>query len=117
MEPAGDFGAQSVRYAVLAPVQHPNEEGDAFVPEFNIGPHVVAIITAAHFDRLEAGRLKVLENQVFVVVLAVDLELDLDEVPTLDDRISSRWARGDIARCAGRSTLRGHQRLKPACCL
>ena len=86
VEPAGDLGAQAVRNAVLAPRQRPGEERHALVAELDIGAQVIAVVAAADLDRLEAGRLEVLEDQVLVVVLAVDLELDLDQLAALERR-------------------------------
>ena len=71
---------------MLAAGQRPREEGDAVVAELDVGAQVVAVVAAADLDRLEAGRLDVLEDQVLVVVLAVDLELDLDQVAALERR-------------------------------
>ena len=68
---------------MLAPRQRPREERHALVAELDVGAQVVAVVAAADLDRLEAGRLEVLEDQVLVVVLAVDLELDLDQVAAL----------------------------------
>ena len=86
VEPAGDLGAEAVGDAVLAPGQGPREEGHALVAELDVGAQVVAVVAAADLDRLEAGRLEVLEDQVLVVVLAVDLQLDLDQVAALERR-------------------------------
>ena len=41
---------------------------------------IIAVVTAADLDRLEASRLEILENQVLVIILAVDLELDFDQL-------------------------------------
>ncbi len=86
MEPAEDLGPQSVRDAVLAPGQGPYEKGHALVSELDVSPERVAVVAALDLDRLEAGRLVVLEDQVLVIILALDCELDLDQVATLDDR-------------------------------
>ena len=60
------------------------KKAHAVVAELDVGAQVVAVVAAADLDRLEAGRLHVLEEQVLVVVLAVDLELDLDQVAALE---------------------------------
>src|SRR5207244_5627196 len=86
VELAGGLGPESVGDAVLAPGQGPREEGHALIAELDVGAQVVAVVAAANLDRLEPGRLVVLEDQVFVIVLAVDLELDLDQLAALEDR-------------------------------
>ena len=83
-ELAGDLGPQAVGDAVLAAGQRADEEAHALVAELHVGAQVVAVVAAADLDRLEAGRLVVLEDQVLVVVLAVDLQLDLDQVAALE---------------------------------
>ena len=80
---AGDFGPQPVADRTLAAGQGADEEADAFVAEFHVGAHVVAGVAAAQLDRLEAGGFHVLEDEVLVIVLAVDFQLDLDQVAAL----------------------------------
>src|SRR5262249_1708891 len=91
VESAGDLGPEPVGDAVLAPGDGPREEGHALVAEFDIGAQVVAIVAAADLDRLEPRRLEVLEDQVFVIVLAVDLELALDQLAALEGRSIREW--------------------------
>ena len=83
-EVAGDLGAQAVGDAVLAAGEAADEEGDALVAEFDVGAEAVAGVAAADVDGLEAGGLHVLEDEVLVVVLALDDELDLDQVAALE---------------------------------
>src|SRR5208337_3757302 len=52
----------------------------AVVAVLDVGAQIVAVVAAADLDRLEASRFEVLGDNVFVVVLAVDLELDLDQL-------------------------------------
>src|SRR5262249_48024854 len=61
VESAGDLGPEPVGDAVLAPGDGPREEGHALVAEFDIGAQVVAVVAAPDLDRLEPGRLEVLE--------------------------------------------------------
>ena len=85
-ELAGDLGAHAVADAVLAAGEGADEEDRALVAELDVGAHVVAVVSAAQVHRLEAGGFRVLEHDVLVVVLAFDLELDLDEVAALEHR-------------------------------
>ncbi|OYW13384.1 MAG: hypothetical protein B7Z55_16940 [Planctomycetales bacterium 12-60-4] len=66
--------------------ERPHEEGGPLVAEFHVGTERVSEITATDVDRLEATGLHVFENQVLVVVLAVNFEFDLDEVAARDFR-------------------------------
>ena len=52
--------------------------------EFDVGAQLVAVVAASDFDRFEAGRLHVLEDEVFVVVLAFQFEFDFDQVTACD---------------------------------
>ena len=86
MEPARDLGTKTIRNAVLAPRQRTREERHPLVAELDVGAQVVAVIAAPDLDRLETGRLVILENQVLVIVLAVDLELDLNQLAAFERR-------------------------------
>ena len=63
----------------------------------------LAVVAAADQHRLEAGRLQVLEDQVLVVVLAVDLQLDLDQVAALELGQVRQLARARTSRPSGRA--------------
>ena len=86
VEAAGDLGAETIGDAVLAASERSCEERHALVAELDIGAQVVAVVSAADLDRLEPGCLEVFKDQVLVVVLAVDLELDFDQLAALERR-------------------------------
>src|SRR5438105_1878566 len=54
---AGDLGPHPVGDAVLAAGELPDEEADAIVAEFHVGPQRVAAVAAADLDRLKTGGL------------------------------------------------------------
>ncbi len=70
---------------MLAAGQLAREEADAFVAQLHVGAQGVAVVTAAHFDRLEPGGLHVLDHDVLVIVLALDDEFDLGQIAALED--------------------------------
>src|SRR5688572_12310858 len=69
----------------------PNEERYAVVAIFDVRRQTGCGVSAALLDGLEAGGLQVLEEQVLVVVLAVDDELDLDEVAAGERVAIAEW--------------------------
>ena len=81
---AGNFGPHAVPQAVLAAGQRSQEEGHLFVAELDIGRQSNRIVAALHVERFDAGRFRVLEDQVLVIVLAVDREFDLEQVAAFD---------------------------------
>src|SRR5271157_2418631 len=84
MEGAGDLGSQAIRDAVLAASECPGKERHAVVAKFDVRAQVVAVVAATDLYGLEPGGLVILEHEVFIVVLAVDRKLDLDQVATLE---------------------------------
>src|SRR5262245_9398071 len=90
VESSRDFGPHAIGDAVLAASERPCEEGHSFVAELDVGTQVVAVVAAADLDRLEAGGLVVLKDEVFVVILAVNLELNLEEFSALERRSLSK---------------------------
>ena len=64
--------------------QSTNEKDRFFIAKLNIGAHFVAAIAAADIDRLEPGGFHIFKHQVFIIVLAIDDQLYLDQVPAFD---------------------------------
>ena len=72
---------------MLAPPERADEECDALVTKLNVRAQIVAVVTALDVNGLETCSLVVLENQVFIIVLAVDLELDFHQLAALESRV------------------------------
>ncbi len=83
-EGAGDFGPDAVADGVFAAGEPADEEGHAFVVEFDVGADFVAVVTAADFHGFKTGGLHIFEQDVLIVVLGIDGEFDFDEVAALD---------------------------------
>ena len=68
--------------------KRPQEERHLRVAEFHIGAHLVAVVATTQIDGFRSGRLVVLHQQIFVVVLAFDDQFDFQLVAALQ-RVAS----------------------------
>ena len=60
-----------------------DEEAGLLVAVLDVGAEGIAVVARTDFDGFAAGRLRILDHQVLVVVLRVDGHLDLDQVARL----------------------------------
>lgn len=71
-----------------------NKEGCLLVAHLHVGVHAGLVrtsVAAADFDGFESGRFPVVKHQILVVVLAVDVQLDFDEVTAGEHVAGFQW--------------------------